>query len=219
MQYGWSGNGGYFDFLGSRLLDWYDAKDEEMIEYLFSIGQFAVLGKPHSEETNPYYILSTKPTGEPHNVGTSEKQIFSKIHFVNYGYFYDLDQEWYYIVPGPFRIKIPLQLIANNVDGSNREFAFLKKIERLIIEYIFIHYPKLDSEFQEFLAGMDADKIFNCICSDRFPIGYLFDNHRKIFSYFDDWIVVKCDEEYKDITSIIMKKHEDQHIETIYWSE
>ena len=33
VQYGWSGNGGYFSFTGAHLLQWYQNSDA--VEYLF----------------------------------------------------------------------------------------------------------------------------------------------------------------------------------------
>ena len=47
VQYGWSGNGGYFFNVGGRLLSWYD--DPEKVEYLFGLGQMKFIGKPGSE--------------------------------------------------------------------------------------------------------------------------------------------------------------------------
>ena len=37
VQYGWSGNGGYFSMGGIRLLLWY--QEPKNVEYLFSLGQ------------------------------------------------------------------------------------------------------------------------------------------------------------------------------------
>lgn len=48
--------------------------------------------------------------GRPFWLGNTEREIFSKINWIDYGYFYDLDHKWYYIIPGPFRIKLPLEL-------------------------------------------------------------------------------------------------------------
>lgn len=45
-------------------------------------------------------------TGEPCWLDQTERMIFSKMAFADYGYFYDIDQKWYYIIPGPFRIKM-----------------------------------------------------------------------------------------------------------------
>ena len=36
VQYGWSGNGGYFKNVGNRLLWWYQFPKD--VEYLFSLG-------------------------------------------------------------------------------------------------------------------------------------------------------------------------------------
>lgn len=36
VQYGWSGNGGYYDTVGYRLLSWYN--NPEKVEYLFNLG-------------------------------------------------------------------------------------------------------------------------------------------------------------------------------------
>ena len=49
VQYGWSGNGGTFPYVGLRLLTWYDTPD--MVEYLFSLGQLRHLDEPYSERT------------------------------------------------------------------------------------------------------------------------------------------------------------------------
>ena len=43
VQYGWSGNGGYFRMVGVRLLLWY--QNPEDIEYLFELGQTRLIGK------------------------------------------------------------------------------------------------------------------------------------------------------------------------------
>lgn len=43
VQYGWSGNGGYFRVVGLRLLVWYKAPED--VEYLFRLGQTSFIGK------------------------------------------------------------------------------------------------------------------------------------------------------------------------------
>ena len=48
VQYGWSGNGGYFSMVGIRLLLWY--QESENVEYLFSLGQTSLIGKIGSEK-------------------------------------------------------------------------------------------------------------------------------------------------------------------------
>ena len=46
VQYGWSGNGGYYRSVGARLLNWYG--DPEKVEYLFGFGRMRWIGKPGS---------------------------------------------------------------------------------------------------------------------------------------------------------------------------
>ena len=45
----------------------------------------------------------------------------------------------------------------------------------------------------------------------------LYSKYKAIYQYFDDWIVIKTDENYEDITEIIAKKKEKHHIETNVW--
>ena len=47
VQYGWSGNDGYYKVVGVRLLLWY--LEPEDVEYLFGLGQTALIGKRGSE--------------------------------------------------------------------------------------------------------------------------------------------------------------------------
>ena len=46
VQYGWSGNGGYFASTGIRLLYWYTEPSD--VDYLFSLGQTGLIGTPGS---------------------------------------------------------------------------------------------------------------------------------------------------------------------------
>lgn len=217
VQYGWSGNGGYFKVVGSRLLSWYDEGDDALIEYLFDLGQLGLLGKPGSENGGEVWFETHDLTHMPHYLGTTERQIFSRIAFVDYGYFYDLDHEWYYIKPGPFRIKIPLHLIGNNLDDNDYEFDFLSVLQKEILHYIFYDYGKTDKEFESLLEGMDIDEIYQKLIDDDFPIDEFWEKSKNLFSYFDDWIVIRCDEECVKVTNIIMKKKSDNRVETIEW--
>ena len=65
VQYGWSGNGGYFRNVGMRLLAWYD--DPEKVEYLFGLGECWHLGKPRSENGGYGWFYTTQPTGDQHS--------------------------------------------------------------------------------------------------------------------------------------------------------
>lgn len=81
VQYGWSGNGGYFNNTGIRLLSWYD--DPERVEYLFGLGELRLIGKPGSENGGYEWFNTHEPTGYPHSLGTTERDIFSKIAFID----------------------------------------------------------------------------------------------------------------------------------------
>lgn len=89
VQYGWSGNGGYYKVVGVRLLLWY--LEPEDVEYLFGLGQTALIGKRGSEYGGYRWIETHDLTGEPFWLDCSERSIFSRIVFIDYGYFYDLD--------------------------------------------------------------------------------------------------------------------------------
>ena len=52
---------------------------------------------------------------------------------------------------------------------------------------------------------------------ERSGLYTLFDKYNRIYKYFDDWIVVKSDAEYKNMTEIIVKKSENVHVETCFW--
>lgn len=217
VQYGWSGNGGYYKMLGNRLLCWYDEKDDDLIEYLFGLGQFSLLGRPESEKGGASKFETHALTGTPHYLGKTEREIFSKIVFIDYGYFYDLDCEWYYIKPGPFRIKIPLALIHNNLDDDDYEFDFLSKLEKDILHYLFYDYGKTDEYFNKVLDKKDVDGIYGELLDSEHSIYDFWEKYREIFSYFDDWIVIRCDDNYEQVTDIVMRKKEEPRVETNEW--
>lgn len=78
VQYGWSGNGCNYKSSGSILQEYYNTP--ELVEYLFGLGQLSLLFTPYSEKENDR--LRDTPTGKPHWVGQSEREIFSKIMFM-----------------------------------------------------------------------------------------------------------------------------------------
>ena len=218
VQYGWSGNGGYFSMVGIRLLLWYQEPDD--VEYLFELGQTSLIGKKGSEKGGFHRFESHCLTGEPFWLGRTERLIFSKIVFIDYGYFYDLDNKWYYIIPGPFRIKIPLELIERNLNDRGYEFDYLRKMEDKILRYILNEYPKLHPEFAEHIEkeGYSAAKIAESINNDGLlSVMELYDKYRKVFDYFDDWILVKANSDYTEIKDIVVRKRSDHHIETCNW--
>ena len=189
VEYGWSGNGGYYSSVGIRLLAWYDNPAD--VDYLFGLGQTRLIGKKGSENGGFPAYLTHSPIGKEFWIGETEQDIFNEI-MTDYTYFYDLDNEWYYITRGPFQIKIPLGLINNNLDENNDEFNINEGYDwKTVVEDI--------------------------IEDDKLLIMNLYSKYKAIYQYFDDWIVIKTDENYEDITEIIAKKKEKHHIETNVW--
>ena len=220
VQYGWSGNGGYFRFLGATLLDFYTEPD--MVEYLFGLGEFSMLLEPYSE--NSSRIWRTTPTGRPHELGTTERDIFSKIAFIDYGYFYDTDQKWYYVQPGPFRIKIPLEMVAENVpeEGSGYEFDFLRDVQRAVLRKLLDDFYSGNDDFRAYALqhGYDSQRVQEILReseTDDHPVYHFWKKHRALFSYFDDWAVVRPAPDGKSIGEILLRKQEEPRRETIDW--
>ena len=220
VQYGWSGNGGYFRVVGLRLLVWYKAPED--VEYLFRLGQTSFIGKKGSEKGGFGWMETHSLTGEPCWLDQTERMIFSKMAFADYGYFYDTDQKWYYIIPGPFRIKMPLELVYNNLDEDDFEFDFLEEIQDKVLTYILTEYIENHPKFAEVLKkeGYTPEEIMKTIRekeSGLLNMYRFFEKYRNVFTYFDDWILVKADEEYSEITEIIVKEKGVAHIETNLW--
>ncbi len=223
VQYGWSGNGGCYKVVGARLLSWYD--DIESVEYLFGLGQMEFIGKPKSEYGGEAMIYTNEPTGTPHWLGNTEREIFSRIAFIDYGYFYDLDKTWYYIIPGPLRIKVPLLYIDNHLDERNYEFDERNRIEKLVAEYILEDYYSSDMDFQSHVMEnypQGIEEIRKNVLNEDIgnPCYYLWDKYKAVLEYFDDWVVVKSSNMI-DISDIIVHKKQDEEsedrVETIDW--
>ena len=218
VQYGWSGNGGYFRNVGMRLLAWYG--DPANVEYLFGLGEFKHLGKPGSENGGCGWFYTTELTGDQHALGLTEREIFSKIMFIDYGYFYDTDHRWYYIHPGPFRIKIPLMHMYYATEkGEKMEFDRLKEIEQEIVQYMLGEYLSEDAEFAAFLKEKEIvpEKLCAELQNEDYPLYRLYDRYKEIYSYFDDWILARAEGEDTRIIRYILKQKTEKHIETIAW--
>lgn len=216
VQYGWSGNGGYFSEVGRRLLQHYNSP--EMTEYLFGLGQMIHIGLPYSEKIPRGFMNTHAQTGEPHYVGTTENEIFSKIRFIDYGYFYDLDEHWYYVMPGPFFIKVPLELISNNLNENGYEFDFRRQIECELLQYIFKNYLDEDKEFAELVksAGLD-EAALKVLLEEDFPVYQFYEKYGEAYSYFDRWVVALGDEENCNVQRFKLRKMMGEHVETNEW--
>ena len=218
VQYGWSGNGGYFSLVGARLLEWYDTPD--LMDYLFGLGQMTLIGKPGSEKGGESWFYTHKQTGEPHWGDPSERWIFSKIAFVDYGYFYDSDNTWYYVEPGPFRIKIPLWYYANHLDDQGYEFDECDRVRNCVMEYFIREFVPADKELMGIIGSYEKpyEDIVKEVTESECPDHTLFDNYHRLYKSMDDWVVVKTDDANMNITQIIMKKKQSgNRIETIEW--
>lgn len=190
------------------------------MEYLFGLGQTTLIGKPGSEHGGCHWLETHSLTGEPFWLGNTERSIFSQIAFIDYGYFYDLDNRWYYVIPGPFRIKMPLELIWYNLNENDFEFDFLREVEDKILRYILGDYKKTDPDFAEYLEqeGCQAEEILKNITEDGLlSVMEFYHKYRKIYDYFDDWILIKTNEKTTEITDIIVKKNSENHVETCEW--
>ena len=214
VQYGWSGNGGNFSFVGSLLLEEYNTP--ELVKYLFGLGQLSQLYLPHSEETT--FWPRTIPTGKPHWVDDTERKIFSRIAFIDYGYFYDSDGKWYYVVPGPFRIKMPLELVGNHLDNGY-EFDYIDHdIESLVMKKVLEIYST-DRPLQEKLSsdGISTKAVVaDCLANNR-PVYHFFEKYNSLFKMLDNWVLVRTNQDNTDVTDVVVKVKGDQHVETINW--
>lgn len=233
VQFGWSGNGGYFWTVGAFLLA--DYNSPEMVEYLFGLGQLSRIWHPQSELTSDEF--RTRPTGRPHYLTDSEDKIFRQIHFVDYAYFYDLDQKWYYIHPGIFTFKIDLEAIWRYMQKTGGQFEnkYIERIEGFIIKEIFENQYWKDLEFQRYAneRGIDdetATQTVKKLESILYPnneeeededalFNFLYDfvrDGKRIPDYFDSWVVVEPDDDM-GVSKILMRKREEKHLETNQW--
>ena len=191
---------------------------------MFGLGQLRSLWEPGSENASGR-VFKTECTGTPHNLGTTEREMFSKIMFIDYGYFYDLDSKWYYIVPGPLRIKMPLALVAHNLDERGYEFKFIDEVVTAVGRHLlgkryqedWVYRAYLENNIitaetmQDLYDRLDGEMTGWEVMSD------IWSHHRAILQYFDDWVLVRADSEGKEIHEIILQKAETPRVETIYW--
>ena len=233
VQYGWSGNGGYYKTVGLAIEKWYTTP--EMVEYLFGLGQLRLLVAPLTD-TDQHWRYPTMPTGEPHYLGCSENDIFSKILFIDYAYFYDLDERWYYIQPGPFRIKIPLEEVSKYLEftGEDHESNLFRKIQAHIIRIIADDWYHKDESFHRLADahGFDREQVLRLynkilqtedLSEDDEDYEYWEDTWRYfcdrvwLLDYFDSWVLVANIGDGTSPEKIIMRKRTEPREETIYW--
>ena len=225
IEYGWSGNGGTLDIRGEILCTYYDTP--ELVDYLFSLGQMELIAAPHSEQSDYWY--RNRPTGAPHWIVQSEDEIFDRILFIDYVYFYEVaEQKWYFIYPRVFACKVPLSWCVDYMESyttegkSTDQCQCLCKISHDAAFRLCELYEK-DAQFRLYCTsrGIDdqrvrelMDTIDGLYGNDEDTLFRIKDN--MVFSvmcnYFDDWMIF-------DPASGKYKTHckTDQHIETINW--
>lgn len=207
VEFGRSGDGGYFRDTGSRLFRWY--QDPEAVDYLFGLGQTMQIGAVGRVHDQKDLENSNLPTVEKFMKADTEQAIFDELPCIKHVYFYDLDNEWYYVVPGSFKIKIPLRFLEGKIESK-----VVDAVSLLICKYMFTEYRDKDHLFSELLDWEDC-KLGPI--SARNPIGYLRNNYYSVYDYFDKWVVIKCDNEYKSVADILMRKKTKDHEETYLW--
>lgn len=223
VQYGWCGNGGVFSSIGTRL--WEDYNTPEMVEYLFSLGQLRSLWSPGSE--NSSYLFRTEPTGEPHWVGTSELDIYSKIAFIDHTYFYDGDHQWYYIVPTVMWTKVPISLIvAHLTERGDILPEFRLALEMAVFDSVRSYYRN-DEQFHEYVARLGYDdnrmnQLRQAIINSGDKLFYwnnceLLETLKNLYRYFALWAVVTEDESGREIGRVLLRAKSEPYIETIFW--
>lgn len=235
VQYGWSGNGGCLDTCGVIINTLYDTP--ELVDYLFSLGQLELLGEPYSEKENCWY--RNRPTGKPHWLGNSERDVFSKIAFVDYVYFYESSEEkWYFIDPcTAFYVKVPLgwcidtmvSYTSGDEDRLEQDRILHDINAKVLSEFLDKYYS--DKEFRVY-----CDSISHCGGLSKItpetvdgyrsavikygdddyiqPIfdmcrSYLFEDMTK---YFDYWVKYDIDND-----KMIFRRRTDDVVETINW--
>jgi len=178
-----------------------------------------------SEYGGEHRFYTNDPDDLPHWLGKSEREIFSKLCFMDCGYFYDLDNTWYYIIPGAFQIKIPLAYFDYHLDKDLREFEERKRIEQFVLEHLLNEYYNTNPDFQSLIQEKYPQGIEeireDVLIANEYDHGYYFkDKYHALYDYFDDWVVIESSNKI-DITGIIVrKKQADQgrnRIETIDW--
>lgn len=96
----------------------------------------------------------------------------------------------------------------------------MRKVEDKILRYVLNNYGKTDRDFIKYIEdeGYDIDDIKREISIDgKLSIIKFYQKYKKIYYYFDDWILIKSNKHNTEIEDIIVKKQGEHHIETCEW--
>lgn len=226
VQYGWSGSW-HDENIGQVLLEWY--RNDAMVDYLFGLGQVANISFPLSEtckERGPSY--RTCPTGSPYWTADSESEIFSRVPLVDAAYFYDSDKHWYYVMPRPMSIKIPLELMKWHLSSIGSTLEYRQQIEKMVAKRILVDWPMTDPEFADLLEQTMSDstlrsrawwdgreKKIEAILESKYPLGKIANDWGGLLDYFDDWAIIVPDETYKNAKESLLRRASPDREETI----
>lgn len=227
IEYGLSGIDGAFSAFCASLLE--EHSDPIQAACLFEQGRLDPLrGTRYESLGRPAQNIAD---GEPTFLGDSEREIFLKLNQVDELYFYDLDNTWYYVTPGPFHVKIPLDLMAAHLRARAEincpKEDFLWDVDLRLIEEITDRYD-IDEGFRAYLyqRGYDREKFLKIMddvsrleTPNETHVEQLRNKHRDIFEFFDDWAVVLPHEDDLFIHRILLREWEDNHEETIGWAD
>ena len=102
------------------------------------------------------------------------------------------------------------------------EFHFRDVVEDKVLRLILDEYANTDVEFCEYLQRKKykPEKIIKDITDETkglLSMRTLYDKFQPVWSYFDDWILIKSNEDDTEIADIIIKKKTEPHIETCNW--
>ena len=229
VEYGWCGSW-HAKNVGQVLVEWY--RNDAMVDYLFGLGQVANLSAPLSEtcgERGPGY--RTCPTGNPYWTTDTESEIFSRVPLVDAAYFYDADSHWYYIMPWPLSIKVPLEMAAWDLYSIDSTLEYKQQIEKLVAERILVDWPKTDLEFASLLDNIMSEinmrsraqwedgreKMIEAILESKYPLSKIADDWAELLDYFDSWVVIVPDETHKNVKEILLRRASSDRKETIHW--
>ncbi len=217
IEFGWSGNGGTFNSVGVNILTYYNTP--ERVDYLFSIGQIRHLGLPILDKSGDN-LTCTCPDNAPLWTTDSEVNVANKIAFTDMVYFYDLDQQWYYLDPGPVSLKIPLQLLAflsNKFDDPycNEVCQYLyQKLAHVMFDDYFVNTPEIQAlivEHNTTLAELKKYIDFD----DYNPLYDFLEKYRWLHCALNFNYIVVPTEDMCDVDHFDIQLNKEPYVETI----
>lgn len=230
VQYGCGGpNGGFFT-AGLYLLCEYNTP--EAVEKLFRLGQLDLLGTPPDQESRSGWY-KTRPSGMPHQVGQSERELFDCLWYLSFGYFYDSDHRWYLITVTDTMVKLPLEIMAHyhkHYVSSSYEFEYYDRLLEDVAKEVqgaVKERRETDPDYARYLkqAGYDAEAFqaaLDSIDSKDGDMSLLCHScpHRKIMEYFHDLVLILPVQEKGTTTiKVFLQRAQDPYMETFHYQQ